>query len=75
MFVDFKDLVQDTENTVKEVLKFVGVEEDRYVHKPLPAGKQLPPRTLSQVTFSIQPPSSHDNLPTCVTQSPLSINN
>eukprot|EP00873_Tetraselmis_striata_P019508 jgi/Tetstr1/439772/TSEL_028185.t1 len=38
MFIDFKDLTEDTERTVKEVLKFVGVEEERYTHRPQPAG-------------------------------------
>ena len=38
MFIDFNDLVRNTEGTLKEVFEFVGVDPARYKHTPLPPG-------------------------------------
>ena len=38
MFVDFKDLVEDTEKVATEVFRFVDVDPQLYRHKPIKPG-------------------------------------
>lgn len=41
MFIDFKDLIKNTEEVVKEVCSFVGADPDLYNHKPQPPGMKV----------------------------------
>jgi len=36
--IDFNDLVNNTEQTLKEVFEFIGVDTDKYKHADIPPG-------------------------------------
>lgn len=41
MFVDFKELIKNTSETVSQVLEFVGADPDGYDYKQLPPGMKV----------------------------------
>lgn len=41
MFIDFKEMIKNTSETVSQVLEFVGAEPDGYDFKQLPPGMKV----------------------------------